>query len=45
MLLDQGLLRPHPLQVHQGTVDTILHGLEVVRQGNISGEKVIVSIL
>jgi hypothetical protein len=44
-LLDEGLLRTHPLQVHQGTVDTILDGLEVVRQGKLSGEKVIVRIL
>ncbi len=42
-LLDTGKLRNHPLRVLEGDLGTVLEGLELLKSGTISGEKIVVS--
>lgn len=43
-LLEQGRLMPHPVDVRQGGLPTILNGLDDLRRGRISGKKIVVPI-
>lgn len=44
-LIDNGDLLPHPLKVLDGGFEAILEGLEIVRLGRVSAEKVVVRIV
>jgi hypothetical protein len=43
-LIDEDKLRHHPLRVLVGGIATILEGLDLVKSGTISGEKVVVKL-
>jgi hypothetical protein len=43
-LLDQGKLRTHPLRVMEGDLSTVIEGMDVLRSGVISGEKIVVKL-
>ncbi|KAG6004538.1 hypothetical protein E4U54_000522 [Claviceps lovelessii] len=41
-LLDQGKLQHHPFRVLDGGFDAILEGMDIVKSGTLSGEKIVV---
>lgn len=41
-LLDESKIRNHPLRVMEGDLGTVLEGMELLKSGTISGEKVVV---
>ncbi|KAI6353343.1 hypothetical protein MCOR25_009028 [Pyricularia grisea] len=41
-LFEQGRLRHHPLRVLEGGFERVLEAMELVRQGKVSGEKIVV---
>lgn len=43
-MLDRGKLRPHPLRVLDGRFEAILEGIDMLKNKNVSGEKLIVVI-
>ncbi|KAL7910356.1 enoyl reductase [Trichoderma velutinum] len=43
-LVDEGKLRNHPLRVLEGGWDSVIEGLDLVRSGKVSGEKIIVRV-
>ena len=40
-LLEQGKIKPHPATVRNGGLEAILAGIEDIRHGKISGEKLV----
>lgn len=40
-LLEQGKIKPHPATVRNGGLEAIPDGIEDIRQGKISGEKLV----
>jgi hypothetical protein len=44
-LIDEGKLRPCPIQVLPGGFEGILDGLDLLRNGKVSGKKLVVPIL
>jgi aspyridone synthetase trans-acting enoyl reductase len=44
-LLDCGLVRPHPVRVMQGGLEALVEGINEVRLGKVSGEKLVYNIL
>ncbi|RAK98121.1 zinc-binding alcohol dehydrogenase family protein [Aspergillus ibericus CBS 121593] len=44
LLLDQGLLRPHPIEVQEGGFPAILDAIQRVRQKDVSGVKLVCAI-
>ncbi|KAI1808887.1 putative zinc-binding oxidoreductase ToxD [Daldinia bambusicola] len=43
-LLAQGKVKPHPADVREGGLDRILEGLDDLRQGRVSGKKIVYKI-
>lgn len=43
-LLDQGKLKPHPLRELEGQFEGMLKGVKMLKNGEISGEKLVVAI-
>lgn len=43
-LLDRKLLRPHPLKIEDGGFTTVLEGLEMLDNKQISGQKIVVKL-
>lgn len=43
-MLDRGEIRPHPVRVSSGGLNGVLDGIELLRQGSISGEKLVYNI-
>ncbi|KAI0417177.1 enoyl reductase [Xylaria grammica] len=43
-LVDEGKLKHHPLRILHGGIDAILEGLDAVREGAYSGEKIVVRV-
>ncbi|OTB10679.1 hypothetical protein K445DRAFT_322801 [Daldinia sp. EC12] len=43
-LLAQGKVKPHPADVREGGLDHILEGLDDLRQGRVSGKKIVYKI-
>lgn len=41
-LIDDGKLRHHPLRVLDGGLEAVLEGLELMRKGGISAQKIVV---
>jgi hypothetical protein len=44
-LLDQGRLRPYPLRRMSGGLDGVLDGLSVLRKKQVSGQKLVYSLI
>ena len=44
-LIDEGRLRHHPLRVLDGGFQAVLDGIELVRRGSVSGEKIVVRLI
>jgi hypothetical protein len=44
-LVDEGKLRHHPLRVLEGGWEKVLEGMELVKSGTLSGEKVVVKFV
>jgi aspyridone synthetase trans-acting enoyl reductase len=40
-LLDQGLIRTHPVRVMKGGIEKVTEGINEVRLGRVSGEKLV----
>jgi hypothetical protein len=40
-LFEQGKIRPHPASVREGGIEAIPEGIEYIRQGQVSGEKLV----
>ena len=43
-LMDKGKLQHHPLRVLDGGLETVLDGMEIVKKGAVSGEKIVVRL-
>lgn len=43
-LIQKQKLRPHPVRVLEGGFEAILHGLELLKRGEVSGQKLVVRI-
>ncbi|KAH8840065.1 putative secondary metabolism biosynthetic enzyme [Pyricularia oryzae] len=43
-LIDEGRLQHHPLHLLQGGFDMVIKGMELVKKGQVSGEKVVVRL-
>jgi NADPH:quinone reductase-like Zn-dependent oxidoreductase len=43
-LLDNGLIRPHPIMIRQGGLAEVLNGIEDVRAKRISGKKLVYTV-
>ncbi|KAK2052682.1 zinc-binding dehydrogenase [Colletotrichum caudatum] len=43
-LVDEGRLQHHPLHVLEGGFETIIRGMELVKKGQVSGEKIVVRL-
>ena len=43
-LLDQGILRAHPVRLLPGGFEGVLHGLKMLKSGIVSGQKLVVSL-
>ncbi|KAF1848284.1 putative enoyl reductase [Cucurbitaria berberidis CBS 394.84] len=43
-LVDEGKLKHHPLRVLEGGLETVLDGMDLVKSGTLSGEKVVVRL-
>ncbi|KAK2020709.1 zinc-binding dehydrogenase [Colletotrichum zoysiae] len=43
-LVDEGMLQHHPLHVLQGGFETVIEGMERVKKGQVSGEKIVVRL-
>jgi hypothetical protein len=43
-LLDEGKLKSHPLRVLHGDFATVLEGMELLKSGTISGEKIVIRL-
>lgn len=43
-LVDEGKLQHHPLQVLKGGFETVIDGMERVKKGQVSGEKIVVRL-
>lgn len=43
-LLDEGKIKTHPLRVMEGDLGTVLEGMELLKSGTISGEKIVVKL-
>jgi hypothetical protein len=43
-LIEEGRLRNHPLRVIEGGMDAIVEGMEIVRSGKLSAEKIVVKL-
>ncbi|KAK2008308.1 zinc-binding dehydrogenase [Colletotrichum eremochloae] len=43
-LVDKGVLQHHPLQVLEGGFETVIRGMERVKKGQVSGEKIVVRL-
>lgn len=41
-LVEEGQLRHHPLRVMHGGLDQVKEGMDIVRAGRVSGEKIVV---
>ncbi|KAL0941606.1 zinc-binding dehydrogenase family [Colletotrichum truncatum] len=44
MLLDQEMLKPHPLRIIEGRFEGILRGVNILKNKEVSGEKLIVTL-
>ena len=44
-LLDEGRLRHHPVKRLEGGLEQVLVGMEMVRKGELKGEKCVVSLV
>ncbi|KAF6813193.1 zinc-binding dehydrogenase [Colletotrichum sojae] len=43
-LVDEGKLQHHPLKVLEGGFETVIEGMEMVKKGQVSGEKVVIRL-
>jgi len=43
-LLDDSKIKIHPLRVMEGDLGTVLEGMELLKSGTISGEKIVVKL-
>ena len=43
-ILAEGKLKPHPVSVESGGLESVLDGLDDMRQGNVSGEKLVYKV-
>ena len=43
-LLDEGRIKPHPIRVVDGRFEGILKGLQILKNGEVSGEKLVVFV-
>jgi NADPH:quinone reductase-like Zn-dependent oxidoreductase len=43
-LLDEGLLRPHPIQTMEGGLDGVMMGLEMLKNKQVSGRKLVYTL-
>lgn len=41
-LLDEGKIKPHPVRVMEGDLNTVLEAMKLLRSGKVSGEKLVV---
>jgi hypothetical protein len=44
-LLDEGRLRHHPVRILEGGLEQVLVGMEMVRRGELRGEKCVVRLV
>lgn len=44
-LLDENKLKSHPLRILEGDLGTVLEGMELLKGGTISGEKIVVKLM
>ena len=43
-LLENGLIKPHPIQLGQGGWEGVLGGIDLLRKGLVSGAKLVYSV-
>lgn len=44
-LIEEGKLQHHPLRIIKGGLEQVKHGMDIVRAGQLSGEKIVVRLV